>query len=499
MSSSESKSAPSTPQNVNKSRSSTSTIPTDLTVSSTDSSDRQLVIHNRRLQQQIALSEIETRKRDTLIDKLRNEYEEKIRVVQREKDEAISAKSLAENNVELRLALQSKEMSKIQSAINTQLSEVITRQKHLENVNQKLRERADIAKNRLDTFSYDEERYSSLAKLNLSDLSLYEYAELMIYRNVLPEKKKVSEAELKLSQFESKISKLSELLAKSDVYMEKIKIENENLLQEMLKKEKDIEDIKKSVQQMDTLNAILQEKLSQHENVEVNLRVETDKRESELAAYRNKNEQLVRNLQNSTSENNLLVEQLNQINREFQNVRFTCELLGQKSDSGFSRLTSLTQSMQKKQLELLEQFSTNVRQNKIDDKYREQYLDTIKQLVAEQVRTQQYITRIICERDQFGKEVTELQMKVKNAQMDLVEEEIKRNKETEKVEYLENKINQLQLKLKFKTSEPRPHDQINIKETKEYQMVLKDLELLLQHRTEITDMKKFVQKLQEKY
>ena len=174
MSESESRSsAPPTPQNLSKSRSSTSTIPTDLTVSSTDSSDRQLVLHNRRLQQQIALLEIETRKKDTLIDKIRNEYEEKLRVVQSEKEEAISAKNFAENNVEIRLAMQSKEMSKIQSAINTQLTEVITRQKHLETVNQKLRERADIAKKRLETFSYDESRYTALNKLTLLDISLY--------------------------------------------------------------------------------------------------------------------------------------------------------------------------------------------------------------------------------------------------------------------------------------------------------------------------------------
>ena len=193
------------------------------------------------------------------------------------------------------------------------------------------------------------------------------------------------------------------------------------------------------------------------------------------------------------------MDQLNQISKEFQNVRFTCEVLGKNTDSGFTRLTSLTQAMQRKQMDLLDQFSSNVRQNKIDDKYREQYLDTIKQLVAEQVRTQQYITRITCERDQVGREVTELQMKMKNAQMDLLEEEIQRNKESEKVEFLENKINQLQQNLKLAQSDINPpQGHINIIESKEYKMVLKDLQLLLQHRQEITDMKKFVQKLKEK-
>ena len=397
MSESESKSSePRTPQNVSKSRSSTSTIPTDLTISSTDSSNRPVVIHNRRLQQQISLLEIETRKKDILIEKIRNEYEEKLRVVDSEKEDAVSAKNLAENNVEIRLAMQSKEMSKIQSAINTQLTEVISRQKQLETVNQKLRERADIAKTRLETFSYDESRYSSLATLTLSDLSLYEYAELVIYKNVIPEKKKVSEARLKISQLETKITRLGDLLTKSDAAMERLKEENNKLISEKLLKENDIEDIKKSVQEMDTLNAILQEKLSQYENVKVNTQVEKDRRESELAAYRNKNEKLVRNLQNSTLENNLLLDQLNQISKELQNVQYSSQTLGKNTNTGFSRLTIQTQTMQRKQMGLLDQFSTNIRQNKIDDKYR----DTIKKLVAEHVRNQRYITHIPCERDQ---------------------------------------------------------------------------------------------------
>ena len=36
-------------------------------------------------------------------------------------------------------------------------------------------------------------------------------------------------------------------------------------------------------------------------------------------------------------------------------------------------------------MELLDQFSHHVRVTKIDQKYKEQYLDTIKQLVQEQV------------------------------------------------------------------------------------------------------------------
>ena len=43
-------------------------------------------------------------------------------------------------------------------------------------------------------------------------------------------------------------------------------------------------------------------------------------------------------------------------------------------------------------MELLDKFSHHVRVTKIDQKYKEQYLDTIKQLVQEQVSTIQYST-----------------------------------------------------------------------------------------------------------
>jgi len=447
----------------------------------------------------MALLEIESRKKDTLIEKIRNEYEEKLRGVRNETEEAIKGKNLAEKNVEIRLAMQSKEMSKIQSAINTQLTEVITRQKHLEIVNQKLREKADTAKVRLEAFSYNEDRYSELCNLPLSDLSLHEFAELIIYKNVLTEKKKVSEVELKNSRLETKIVKLNEMLTKSDICLEKMKEENDKLIQEKIGKENDIEDIKKSVNEMDTLNAILQEKLSQYESVKAKTQVEKERKDSELAAYRKKNEQLVKNLQNSSIENNLLLDQLGQITKELQNVQHTSDNLGRNTSSGFTRLTTITQAMQRKQMELLDQLSTNVRQNKIDEKYRDQYLDTIKQLVTEQVRTQHYITRITCERDQLSKEITDLQMKIKNAQMDLLEEEIKKNKESEKVDYLENKINELQSKNRYTLPEIKAKDSpVDVKQSKEYKMILNDLQLLLQHKQEISDMKRFIQKLQEK-
>ena len=48
------------------------------------------------------------------------------------------------------------------------------------------------------------------------------------------------------------------------------------------------------------------------------------------------------------------------------------------------------QEVQQRQMELLDKFSHHVRVTKIDQKYKEQYLDTIKQLVQEQVSISHY-------------------------------------------------------------------------------------------------------------
>ena len=100
---------------------SSSSVPTDLTVSSTDSS----VTVNRQLEQTVRLLQSELAKRDARLEQLQSEHDLKIAAMERSKREAI------ETSVELRLAVHAKEMNKIQAAINGQLEQVIARQKYL--------------------------------------------------------------------------------------------------------------------------------------------------------------------------------------------------------------------------------------------------------------------------------------------------------------------------------------------------------------------------------
>ena len=142
---------------------------------------------------------------------------------------------------------------------------------------------------------------------------------------------------------------------------------------------------------------------------------------------------------------------------------------------------------------MLEKFSHHVRVNKIDEKYREQYLDTIRQLVAEQVRTQTYIARLASERDGLVGDVTKLTGKLNTASMDLVEEEVNTAKLQEKVKYLEEKIFKLQSESQGKTQGP----QLRFSETEEYRAVMEDMRRLLAHREEIREIKKMFKQKQD--
>ena len=144
---------------------------------------------------------------------------------------------------------------------------------------------------------------------------------------------------------------------------------------------------------------------------------------------------------------------------------------------------------------MLEKFSHHVRVNKIDEKYREQYLDTIRQLVAEQVRTQTYIARLASERDGLVGDVTKLTGKLNTASMDLVEEEVNTAKLQEKVKYLEEKIFKLQSESQGKTQTQGP--QLRFSETEEYRAVMEDMRRLLAHREEIREIKKMFKQKQD--
>ena len=149
-------------------------------------------------------------------------------------------------------------------------------------------------------------------------------------------------------------------------------------------------------------------------------------------------------------------------------------------------------------MDLLEQFRQQVGATKIDQKYKEEYLVTIKQLVTEQVRSQHYITHLLAEKDQLTRDITQLTVKLKQLQMDLMEEEVCRTKEVEKVRFLEDKISKIEQRQDQRRGDVEGFNsrKPDVKDSEDYQSVLNDLQLLIQHREEIGNMKKIIKELQ---
>ena len=106
--------------------------------------------------------------------------------------------------------------------------------------------------------------------------------------------------------------------------------------------------------------------------------------------------------------------------------------------------------------------------------------------MAEQVRTQTYITRLATERDGLMGDITKLTGKLNTASMDLVEEEVNTAKLQEKVKILEEKILKLQTESRGEAQGPV----LRFSETEEYRAVMEDMQRLLAHREKIRQIKK---------
>merc|ERR1719278_630499 len=268
-------------------------------------------------------------------------------------------------------------------------------------------------------------------------MGLHESAEMLIYRSLIPEKKKNAELQLKVSELESQILKQSEVLERAQVQI----VRRE---EELTEKEKNIADIRTSVQELDILNNALQRRLEVFEQEKVKDQGDASRKEAELLSYKRRQEQLQNDLMNTSMENRSLSEELVLVRREVESLRAICQGVGDRSEQGISSLAQLTRNMQRRQTGLLEQLSSSVLQGNLDRKYREQYLESLKELVTEQVRSQKYISRLTSEKETQMQEATRLEAQVASLQMDLVEMEVRRAREAEKAICLETELRRLQ-------------------------------------------------------
>ena len=444
--------------------SSSSSVPTDLTVTSSDSSAG-LAATNRRLSLELRLARLELGRREAAVEAVRAECEQRVERAERGREEDIQARC------ELRLATHAREMNKIQTAINTQLEQVIGRQKYLETVNTNLRQTADTAKQQLLSFSFDPSRLAQLSCLVPADMSLLQCAELIIYRNIQQEKQKLNDAQKTNAEVQEKFSKLSQYVAKSEKNVEKYKDDNLALNRQLRQREQELCSAQQATARLQQHNTAL---LAGQRAVPVMCAEETGSEVPGRGGAPGRREGVAQQL---------------------AEIQQSCAALaesGRAAEAGLDRLSSLTSALHNRQLQLLDQFSSSVSSNRIDEKYRTEYLATIQQLVGEQVRTQTFLTSLLAERDCLARENSQAATRLANLQMDLVEEEIKRGKEEEKVEFLQEQLS------KQRDGNKEHWESVSIENTKEYEQIWNDLQTLLQHKEEIVDMKEFIQKLQEK-
>merc|ERR1711892_1260970 len=103
------------------------------------------------------------------------------------------------------------------------------------------------------------------------------------------------------------------------------------------------------------------------------------------------------------------------------------------------------------------------------------------------------MTQITVERDKAVDEVGQLGMKLKDLQMDMLEQDVRVNREQEKVDFLEDQLRTVNEDL----AEYKSKANVDVKKSKEYQAVLRDLQLLLSHREEIRGIKDYVFSLKQ--
>jgi len=465
-----------------------------------------------RIQHQLSLTQQESIQKDALIQKLTAEHKLEVERLEDDVIKSTNARKLTQAKLEAQLQIQAKEVEKVQESISQQLGMVIQRQKGLEAVNGQLRERADIAKQKLEEFEYEPEEYTRLCRLPIGDMSLFEFSQFLIYKHVEPQRERVTQLEKVKEDLGRKIDEEKKESLKCRIIVDRLKEDNGSLKKELKMKDGEVGKIRETVKEIDSLNAVLQEKIVQQERGSVEIDALIKNKNEEIQSYRKQLSELGKTVENSVQENKKLHDYIKNIDQEFLAVNKKCHEMDQKSGLEMSNLSSWTKTMQKKQVELLEQLSGSIVQNNLDQGYRDQYLGIIRQLVAEQVRTQQYIAQISAERDESLEQNTQLQAKVKKTQMDLMEEELKKQRESEKVVYLEQCLQDIEVnnwksgpyvqeKETKEIKEVEPKETVikvteDVKNSEEYLAVLKDLQLLLSHRKEISEMKYLLTNLQ---
>ncbi|XP_060089520.1 progesterone-induced-blocking factor 1 [Heteronotia binoei] len=197
------------------------TLPTD-DISSSEEREgtakitRQL-IERKELLHNLQLLKIELSQKNLMLDNLKVEYLTKIEELEERLNDALHEKQLLSLRLDSQLALQQEDARKHQELMKQEMETILLHQKHLEETNHQLRERAGDIRRNLRDLELTEERYSKLRSLPEDELSLPEYVSIRFYEAVHPLKKELNELQVKkellteeLNDYKSQLKSLME-------------------------------------------------------------------------------------------------------------------------------------------------------------------------------------------------------------------------------------------------------------------------------------------------
>ena len=204
-------------------------------------------------------------------------------------------------------------------------------------MNLKLRQSSESVKTDLLQIKFDARRYEKLRDLNVSEMSLSEFVELIVYKNLESVSKTINVGEENREKLNERILRLTEMKSKSEVTIENLKKENEKMRLEIENKTGDVSKLQKNLHEMSKYNSVLQGKL---ENIEKSSLHETH----QLLPERGESSAFVR-LGKPAPVNNQdeILNTLAVISSNQTNIQTSCQQMKQGQDVGFSKLVTITQ------------------------------------------------------------------------------------------------------------------------------------------------------------
>ena len=207
----------------------------------------------------------------------------------------------------------------------------------LEAVNLKLRQSSESVKTDLLQIKFDARRYEKLRDLNVSEMSLSEFVELIVYKNLESVSKTINSGEENRAKLNERILRLTEMKSKSEITIENLKKENEKMRREIENKTENISKLQNNLHEMSKYNSVLQGKLENIENRNFETQQHTAPERGQSAFVR-----LGKPTQVNDNKDEIL-NTLAEISSNQTNIQNSCQQIKQGNDVGFSKLVTINQ------------------------------------------------------------------------------------------------------------------------------------------------------------